>query len=564
MEKKQLMRVNAAKMGLGFNLREPRANKSTQVYAVVRFGRGKHLKFPMGKVNSWEWDAQREIPIIRERMHPTDRANAMNVLQRISAFRFGYLNFFSYICTTGELRMTSEEIREELNNRTRTPHAPIIIQNNNGIETNGRETDMNKKTGNLVYGGGRVKSATAVIKKAFADYQKQHQLAQSSVRIYASSVKQFCDYCKKKGDSIKRLSQQGIEDYQEWLLGKGESHNAINRKCNIIVLLVNKGILNKAKQGLTSISVATLHVEKKTAEEKVRRPLTNAEVSKLEQCKGLKPRQREWADLFLLQIYCGCRNSDLHRFFDIKKHRTDEIDKEMIISFRTTKSQEKQTVQIPMTPQIESILNRYSGGFRYVKFNDNFNHTYTDNIRRYAKQAGLDNIEHFVEDGKEKTAPLYKVIAGHFGRYTFVHKMIAEGYTPDEIAPMTGHTDGNMIRQIYGVLDHQERTSQVVNIIKKVQGRNTKVKQATQSLNEVREYQDVLRFFGCPYSEFEGIEDSESLLRLIVTKYEIPLTTQFDYTTKQLKAAYNNRDWAEQDRIYRALCKLQEHIAPHL
>lgn len=559
MKEKELINVSASQMSLGFNLREPKANKSTQVYAVVRLGCGKHLKFCMGKLNTWEWDAQREIPIFRERMNPKDRANAMNVFRRISVFRFGYYDFFSYLCDVCAVRLTADEIRKELNNRTTVTSQTITISNVGKITT----TNMNRGAENLVHRGGH-KRATTIIKKAFLDYQKRKTLSEGSVREYSRFVKYFCDYCKEKGDSIKRLSQAGIEEYQEYLMKKGESNNQVNRKCKGIERVVNNGILNKAKLGLTNISTATLHVEKKDKEDEVRRPLTDAEVSKLEQCKGLKPKLREWSDLFLLQIYCGCRNSDLHRFFDATKHRTDEIDGETIISFKTTKSQEKLTQHVRVTPKIEAILNRYSGGFQFVKFNvkrNAFNKMHTTNIRRFAQQAGLVSTERFIRDGKQVTAPLYEVIAGHFGRYTFVHKNIAVGYTPDEVAPMTGHKDGKQIREVYGVLDHNERTTQVISTIKRVAGRNAQTQANTKALDQVKEYQDVLRFFGCPYDDFRDITDIEELIRLIVTRYEIPLTTGFDYTKERLKQVYNNRNWEEQDRIHEVLYEMHTKLS---
>lgn len=571
MTQKKLISVNGRTLSLGFNLRQPRANKCTQVYAVVRLGGGRHIKFPLGKLNTWEWDAKREIPIFRERMNSKDGVNAMNVLQRISAFRLGYYDFYLYLCGVGELRMTSDEIREELNNRTTATHthfflSKLFLDSKQPIlaaETNTNNqiiTNMTKNTEGLGLRGGS-KRATTIIKKAFADYQRQRTLSDGTLRAYKQYVTVFSEYAKEHGNSIKRLSQEGIEEYQQYLMQKGDTNNTVNRKTELIVRLVNNGILNKAKLGLKNISIARLKVKEKDSEEKVRRPLTDEEVRRLEQCRGLKPSIRESADLFLLQIYCGCRNSDIHRLFDPTKHKMTEQDGVKLMTIKTKKSQEKLKAQIIVTPQIESILNRYSGGFKYVNFaSSGFEKKHNEHIKKFAKASGLDSIEHFIEDGKQVTAPLYEKIAGHFGRYTLVHQRLREGYTPEEVALMVGHKDGTQVREIYGVLDDQEHTEKTFKVIKKVMGQKATEETKAVGLGETKEFQDVLRFFGCPYTDFKDLTTSEDLVRLIVSRYEIPLTTEYDYTIDRLKEVYNSKDWQEQDRILRVLGKIRERM----
>jgi hypothetical protein len=59
---KQLINVNA--VSLNFNLREPKGNKATNVYAVIRLG-SIQLKLPTKcKVNSWQWDKKKQMPIV--------------------------------------------------------------------------------------------------------------------------------------------------------------------------------------------------------------------------------------------------------------------------------------------------------------------------------------------------------------------------------------------------------------------------------------------------------------------------------------------------------------------
>ena len=55
--------INVNNLSFNFNLREPKGNKATNVYAIIRLGRIQ-LKLPtMCKVNSWQWDKKKQMPI---------------------------------------------------------------------------------------------------------------------------------------------------------------------------------------------------------------------------------------------------------------------------------------------------------------------------------------------------------------------------------------------------------------------------------------------------------------------------------------------------------------------
>jgi hypothetical protein len=49
---------------LNFNLREPNKNKSTNIYAVIKINK-KQIKIATElKINSWQWDKKKQIPIL--------------------------------------------------------------------------------------------------------------------------------------------------------------------------------------------------------------------------------------------------------------------------------------------------------------------------------------------------------------------------------------------------------------------------------------------------------------------------------------------------------------------
>ena len=105
--------LDASQMSLNFNLREPKGNKCTNVYAVVKFGKTQ-LKFSLGcKVNSWQWDKKKQCPIVNDKMSDEEIKNNINVMNVISSFKFGYLDYFSYLCRNS-IEATLDELKENI------------------------------------------------------------------------------------------------------------------------------------------------------------------------------------------------------------------------------------------------------------------------------------------------------------------------------------------------------------------------------------------------------------------------------------------------------------------
>mgnify|MGYP007013873100 CR=1 FL=1 len=67
--------IGVNEISQNFNLREPRGNKCTNVYAVLKCG-GVQIKFPIGcKVNAWQWNKKQQTPIINNGMVGGDMKN---------------------------------------------------------------------------------------------------------------------------------------------------------------------------------------------------------------------------------------------------------------------------------------------------------------------------------------------------------------------------------------------------------------------------------------------------------------------------------------------------------
>ena len=73
----------------------------------------------------------------------------------------------------------------------------------------------------------------------------------------------------------------------------------------------------------------------------------------------------------------------------------------------------------------------------------------------------------------------------------------------------------------------------------------------------MKEYKDVLAFYQEPYINYRYINDSEELLRIIVSKYEMRLRTK-GYTTVVLKKIYNSQSMEDRDKYEKLLKTLDE------
>ena len=70
----------------------------------------------------------------------------------------------------------------------------------------------------------------------------------------------------------------------------------------------------------------------------------------------------------------------------------------------------------------------------------------------------------------------------------------------------------------------------------------------------------ILAFYNEPYINYRHINDSEELLRIIVSKYEMRLKTK-GYTTEVLKKIYNSQSMEDRDKYERLLKTLDEIAA---
>ena len=542
--------ISVKEMSLNFNLREPKANKPTNLYCVVKCGTTQ-LKLSTGyKVNSWQWNKKQQMPTITPNMSDEDRTNNANVISVISAIRLGYNEYFSYLCTSSEMTSKSEIKNYFLQN---------LLNNNNMANVENLQSGKSVK-------------ATTLLKKAFDIYytEVKTKVKESSKKMAYSVLSAFFDYCEEiEKDGKGMLSQRGLNEYKSYLIKKSkqdkengvkryDSPVTINNKCEAVARMINSVMVSHnafMRYGITKVEYVQLEEIHAKGEDKKRRPLTDEEINKLMNCENLTAEEKEYRDLFVLECNGSYRAGDTQKLFDksLQKHYK-KGDYELIM-INTQK--ESIDAVIWVNDIVRTILNRYEKGFKYAdpkKYN--YVSVYTKKLKGIAKKAKLDTVETYVDaHGDTKTSPLHEIIGSHFARYTFIYNGLFKlGFTPNELKDFTGHADERMINECYAIYTKDDKANNAFKALERISN-----KQVSNNDDKVSEYKDVLAFYGEPYKNYRDITDSEELLRMIVTKYELPLKER-GYSTKVLKKIYNSKSMEDRKK-YEELLKVLDEIA---
>ena len=534
--------INTNDVSLNFNLRQPKGNKCTNVYCVLKVGNRQHKIAISCKVNSWQWNKRQQMPIVCANMTADDMANNIKVANVINQIKFGYMNYLSYICSA--ISITANEVKESIAN--------IINETITNDMANNENLSRN----------GRPAKATNVLKKAFDVYYTEvnPRAKESSKVVQKRIMLQYCNYCEEIGkDSVNMLSQKGINDYKSYLIKNGNSAKNVNNKVGVIVMLINNVIAvhnDFLRYKLAKVDYIKMQEIIQKGDDKKRRPLTKEELNKLENCDTLTDKEKEYRDLFILECNCSYRVSDTPKLFD--KSQQKHFNKNGVELMVINTQKENIDAVIWVTPKVKEILDRYENGFKYVKLDVNFTQRYNRQLKNIAKKSDLNSQESYINaKGETITKPIYEIIGSHFARYTFIRNGKDLGLTSSELKDFTGHADDTMINEIYFSETKADKANNAFRAIERITNANQVT--TNNDNDKVNEYKDVLAFYGEPYDNYHNITDAEELLRMIVTKYEMPLKEK-GYSTKILKDIYNSTDNDYREKRKKLLSTLDEIV----
>ena len=452
-------------MQCNFNLRQPKANKPTNIYLVVYLN-NKQVKLSTGvKVYPEHWNIRKQQAYVNARLSKLDNNNNTIANDRLSELKDMFLEFKHYLCE----------------HPTDIENSITILRTR--IYKNTMTTEIKKK------------SATTVMKEII----DAKQAASSTKEQQKLNVGKFERYLKENNisDTWESMNLNTFESYQKYLVDNGRGsvtiRNIIQNTLFPLLKKVSKRVdipFTWYDSNLNSFEFVKDESNKELASNK-KVTLTEEQLKQLYDYPitgtELQVRKRtEIRDLFVLQCLVGQRVGDMQKFFNGDNERDEEEDTISIIHQKT-----KARAIIPLTPLAKEIISKYQNTeLKYYKpSNSNLN----AELRIIAEEAGLNTPITFEDKDGKQVKPLFELVHTHTARHTFITIMCRRDIPKETIIIATGHEDTKMIDKVYSHLSNKDKAQKVSTAFKKKLDGDifSMGKVETNSLNEAKPTNDA-------------------------------------------------------------------------
>ena len=452
-------------MQCNFNLRQPKANKPTNIYLVVYLN-NKQVKLSTGvKVYPEHWNIRKQQAYVNARLSKLDNNNNTIANDRLSELKDMFLEFKHYLCE----------------HPTDIDNSITILRTR--IYKNTMTTEIKKK------------SATTVMKEII----DAKQAASSTKEQQKLNVGKFERYLKENNisDTWESMNLNTFEGYQKYLVDNGRGsvtiRNIIQNTLFPLLKKVSKRVdipFTWYDSNLNSFEFVKDESNKELASNK-KVTLTEEQLKQLYDYPitgtELQVRKRtEIRDLFVLQCLVGQRVGDMQKFFNGDNEKDEEEDTISIIQQKT-----KARAIIPLTPLAKEIISKYQNTeLKYYKpSNSNLN----AELRIIAEEAGLNTPVTFEDKDGKQVKPLFELVHTHTARHTFITIMCRRDIPKETIIIATGHEDTKMIDKVYSHLSNKDKAQKVSTAFKKKLDGDifSMGKVETNSLNEAKSTNDA-------------------------------------------------------------------------
>ena len=452
-------------MQCNFNLRQPKANKPTNIYLVVYLN-NKQVKLSTGvKVYPEHWNIRKQQAYVNARLSKLDNNNNTIANDRLSELKDMFLEFKHYLCE----------------HPTDIDNSITILRTR--IYKNTMTTEIKKK------------SATTVMKEII----DAKQAASSTKGQQKLNVGKFERYLKENNisDTWESMNLNTFESYQKYLVDNGRGsvtiRNIIQNTLFPLLKKVSKRVdipFTWYDSNLNSFEFVKDESNKELASNK-KVTLTEEQLKQLYDYPitgtELQVRKRtEIRDLFVLQCLVGQRVGDMQKFFNGDNEKDEEEDTISIIQQKT-----KARAIIPLTPLAKEIISKYQNTeLKYYKpSNSNLN----AELRIIAEEAGLNTPVTFEDKDGKQVKPLFELVHTHTARHTFITIICRRDIPKETIIIATGHEDTKMIDKVYSHLSNKDKAQKVSTAFKKKLDGDifSMGKMETNSLNEAKPTNDA-------------------------------------------------------------------------
>lgn len=407
-----------------FNLREPKADKPTNIYLVASIN-NKQVKLSTGvKVYPSQWNVKKQEAYISVRLTELDNINNTIVNNKLIELKNCFTEFKYYLCA----------------NPNKIENGITLLKNYIYKEnTNMKE----EKTINICL--------------YLMQCVDKDTISEGSRKVYINAIKWLDRYMKEnniKIQSFNEIDTKFFKDFQTFLLDMDNiksvdgtlSVQYINNTIKIIhqrldAYAVGNGKMNRSK----FLDIVPQLVKDKMDDYKI--ALRDDEVLKLWNYKTKDERDEIVKDIFLLNCVTGQRISD-----------TEKVDDnlENILDVTTIKLVQKKTgkyLKFGIVFELaKDILNKYPNGLPTISEN-----ILNARIKEIAKEAGITGKEITGRQTKNGLNTTYKeryeCITSHTGRRTFITLLKLREWDNSKIMQYSGHRDDKMIKQYTKIKD---------------------------------------------------------------------------------------------------------------
>lgn len=251
----------------------------------------------------------------------------------------------------------------------------------------------------------------------------------STIQSYVSVKHHLEDYIRatKAGLSFEEIDNFFFNGLTKFLTNKKKLSNNSQGK----VIKTIKTFMHDAFQRGLHTNLKFIKALRVKDEETTMVALTEDELVKLENLKGLSPSNEKCRDMFLVQIYTGLRYSDLA---NLKPENVNS--KEKIITLQTIKTQDRLT--IPISSKLQVLLAKYPAKLPVIA-----NQKYNNHLKEICRAAEINSPVQLVHNVGEKrieeTKPKYELISSHTARRSFITLSLKRGVMPEMVQKVSGH-----------------------------------------------------------------------------------------------------------------------------
>lgn len=439
------------KLTFNLNLREPRAQKATPLYLVVKVD-GKQIKMPTGiKILPFLWNKRKQQIEVSPQLNEVEREKTMRYNTLIFDLKTQCNKIINYLCIERVANIESYIKQTIIINDMARPRK-YNAKKNNGKFAEQLQALINE------FSKERQRKYRKLINDLL-DYMTRKKLTMEWQSITKEMMYNFiCDLASKKEYQIKTFNEK-IND-MFFVLNHADNHDYLT---------------NYNKQKWSKLIAKIDDVRDIDEKQSANIILTEEQIDKLYNYDFKDGEKNEVRDIYTLLCLTALGSTDFLQIWN-----TDFSTKEDDNTISIKRNKTNKLCQIPLYDnRAKEIYNRYKDGFPSLKIkgvvrdgklqmrvqdNSKLNKLLKQVICEIGFKDMIEVTRSYIKfrDGKldvikrKEQKPLYEEISLYDGRHTFVTLMYYKGMPKELLKEITGHTTDEMIDRYYLKYDSEK------------------------------------------------------------------------------------------------------------